>query len=177
MIKLGMVCDLNLLLSLPALNGLLLYPYELITKVYSSWSSDIESRWKDFPWRHVEIGTSGTWCQEMLSISKELWWSRDGEKEGIGKGDVRSVIVQVILICIIPSIVEEGGWYEFIIILKCNKNHLQKIHIHHLQITKVRWVFRKCDPYRKGRRKHIWMDWEKTKLKREFSNCVGLKGR
>lgn len=56
MIKLGMVCDLNLLLSLPALNGLLLYPYELITKVYSSWSSDIESRWKDFPWRHVEIG-------------------------------------------------------------------------------------------------------------------------
>lgn len=36
MIKLGMACDLNLLHSLPALNGLLLYPYELITKVYSS---------------------------------------------------------------------------------------------------------------------------------------------
>lgn len=36
MIKLGMVCDLNLLLSLPALNGLLPYPHELITKVYST---------------------------------------------------------------------------------------------------------------------------------------------
>lgn len=36
MTKLGTVCDLNLLLSPPALNGLLLYPYELITKVYSS---------------------------------------------------------------------------------------------------------------------------------------------
>lgn len=108
MIKLAMVCDLNLLLSLPALNGLLLYPYELITKVYSIWSSDIESRWKDIPWRHVEIGTSGTWCQEMLAVSKEPW-SRDGEKEGVGKVNFRSVIVQVILICIIPCIVEEGG--------------------------------------------------------------------
>lgn len=58
-IKLGTVCDLNLLLSPPALNGLLLYLYELITKVYSSRSSDIESRWKDFPWRHAEIGAFG----------------------------------------------------------------------------------------------------------------------
>lgn len=43
-IKLGTVCDLNLLLSPTALNGLFLYLYELITKVYSSRSSDIESR-------------------------------------------------------------------------------------------------------------------------------------
>lgn len=58
-IKLGTVCDLNLLLSPPVLNGLLLYLYELITKVYSSRSSDIESRGKDFPWRHAEIGAFG----------------------------------------------------------------------------------------------------------------------